>query len=250
MPFIQGENLIKEYGSGESTVLALRGIEVGIEKGELIAIMGESGSGKSTLLSILGALNTPSAGTYRVGDKDVYRLSQEERADFRSQFLGFIFQSFHLVPYLTVKENVMLPLVPGRIKGKEKGRLAEEALARVGLGGKASRLPSQVSGGEQERVAIARAVVNRPPILLADEPTGNLDSKTSREIMDLLRGLNNEGMTIIMVTHNPECARYASKILRIADGLLMSEERFDKLLLPPDGSNGSEIRAYAGPAPL
>ena len=250
MPFIQGENLIKEYGSGENAVLALRGIDVGIEKGELIAIMGESGSGKSTLLSILGALNTPSAGTYRVGDNDVYRLSQEERADFRSQFLGFIFQSFHLVPYLTVKENVMLPLVPGRIKGKEKGRLAEEALARVGLGGKATRLPSQVSGGEQERVAIARAVVNRPPILLADEPTGNLDSKTSREIMDLLRGLNNEGMTIIMVTHNPECARYASKILRIADGLLMSEERFDKLLLPPDGSNGSEIRAYAGPAPL
>ena len=250
MPFIQGENLIKEYGSGESAVLALRGIDVGIEKGELIAIMGESGSGKSTLLSILGALNTPSAGTYRVGDKDVYRLSQEERADFRSQFLGFIFQSFHLVPYLTVKENVMLPLVPGRIKGKEKGRLAEEALARVGLGGKASRLPSQVSGGEQERVAIARAVVNRPPILLADEPTGNLDSKTSREIMDLLRGLNNEGMTIIMVTHNPECARYASKILRIADGLLMSEERFDNSLLPPDGSNGSEIRAHAGPAPL
>jgi putative ABC transport system ATP-binding protein len=250
MPFIQGENLIKEYGSGENAVLALRGIDVGIEKGELIAIMGESGSGKSTLLSILGALNTPSAGTYRVGDKDVYRLSQEERADFRSQFLGFIFQSFHLVPYLTVKENVMLPLVPGRMKGREKGRLAEEALARVGLGGKATRLPSQVSGGEQERVAIARAVVNRPPILLADEPTGNLDSKTSREIMDLLRGLNNEGMTIIMVTHNPECARYASKILRIADGLLMSEERFDKLLLPPDGSNGSEIRAYAGPAPL
>jgi putative ABC transport system ATP-binding protein len=250
MPFIQGENLIKEYGSGESAVLALRGIDVGIEKGELIAIMGESGSGKSTLLSILGALNTPSAGTYRVGDKDVYRLSQEERADFRSQFLGFIFQSFHLVPYLTVKENVMLPLVPGRMKGREKGRLAEEALARVGLGGKASRLPSQLSGGEQERVAIARAVVHRPPILLADEPTGNLDSRTSREIMDLLRGLNNEGMTIIMVTHNPECARYASKILRIADGLLMSEERFDKLLLPPDGSNGSEIRAYAGPALL
>jgi len=250
MPFIQGENLIKEYGSGENAVLALRGIDVGIEKGELIAIMGESGSGKSTLLSILGALNTPSAGTYRVGDKDVYRLSQEERADFRSQFLGFIFQSFHLVPYLTVKENVMLPLVPGRIKGKEKGRLAEEALARVGLGGKASRLPSQVSGGEQERVAIARAVVNRPPILLADEPTGNLDSKTSREIMDLLRGLNNEGMTIIMVTHNPECAQYASRILRIADGLLMSEERFDKSLLTPGGSNGSEIRAYAGPAPL
>jgi putative ABC transport system ATP-binding protein len=239
MPFIQGENLIKEYGSGESAVLALRGIDVGIEKGELIAIMGESGSGKSTLLSILGALNTPSAGTYRVGDKDVYRLSQEERADFRSQFLGFIFQSFHLVPYLTVKENVMLPLVPGRMKGREKGRLAEEALARVGLGGKASRLPSQVSGGEQERVAIARAIVNHPAILLADEPTGNLDSKTTREIMELLKRLNEEGMTIVMVTHNSECARYAGRILRIADGVLSREDRPEGSATFQEKGNGS-----------
>jgi len=218
MAFIEGENLIKQYGSGEGAVMAVRGINLNIEKGELIAVMGESGSGKSTLLSILGALNTPTSGRYRVGEKDVYGLAQEERADFRREFLGFVFQSFHLVSYLTVKENVMLPLAPAAMKGKEKGRLAEEALARVGLGGKANRLPSQVSGGEQERVAIARAIVNRPPILLADEPTGNLDSKTSREIMDLLQALNSDGMTIVMVTHNPENAKYAHRVLQLKDG--------------------------------
>src|SRR3972149_6848543 len=218
MAFIEGENLIKQYGSGEGAVMAVRGINLNIEKGELIAVMGESGSGKSTLLSILGALNTPTSGRYTVGEKDVYGLSQEKRADFRREFLGFVFQSFHLVPYLTVKENVMLPLAPAAMKGKEKGKLAEEALSRVGLGGKGNRLPSQVAGGEQERVAIARAIVNRPLILLADEPTGNLDSKTSREIMDLLKRLNEDGMKIVMVTHNPENARFAHRVIQLQDG--------------------------------
>jgi len=146
-----------------------------------------------------------------VSDIDVYLLSQEQRADFRRKYLGFVFQSFHLVPYLTVRENVMLPLAPVKMKGKEKREMAEEALARMGLAGKGGRLPSQISGGEQERVAIARAVVNRPPVLLADEPTGNLDTKTTREVMALLQKLNSEGMTIIMVTHNPECAEHAEK---------------------------------------
>ena len=253
MSFIQCENLIKQYGTGEGAVTAVRGISLGIERGELIAIMGESGSGKSTLLSILGALNTPTSGRYRVGEKDVYQLLQEERADFRRKFLGFVFQSFHLVPYLTVKENVMLPLAPARMKGKEKGRLAEEALERVGLGGKANRLPNQVSGGEQERVAIARAIVNRPPILLADEPTGNLDSKTSREIMDLLKNLNSDGMTILMVTHNPECAQFAGRILRIADGLLSSEERLGGPSVFQEGSNGTGAKRellFPGSSPL
>jgi len=208
--------------------MAVHGINLNIEKGELIAVMGESGSGKSTLLSILGALNTPTSGRYTVGEKDVYGLSQEKRADFRREFLGFVFQSFHLVSYLTVKENVMLPLAPAAMKGKEKGRLAEEALARVGLEGKANRLPNQVSGGEQERVAIARAIVNRPPILLADEPTGNLDSKTSREIMELLKQLNNGGMTIVMVTHNPENARVAHRVLHLKDGRIQSLLDADK----------------------
>jgi putative ABC transport system ATP-binding protein len=239
MAFIEGENLIKQYGTGERAVLAVRGIHLRIEKGELIAIMGESGSGKSTLLSILGALNTPTAGRYSVGEKDVYGLAQEERADFRREFLGFVFQSFHLVPYLTAKENVMLPLAPAAMKGREKGRRADDALERVGLLGKANRLPSQVSGGEQERVAIARAIVNQPPILLADEPTGNLDSKTSREIMDLLNRLNKDGMTIIMVTHNSDCAQYAGRVFRMADGLLPNGN-------PPNPVRPEEIPPLAG----
>jgi putative ABC transport system ATP-binding protein len=218
------DNLVKRYGSGETAVMAVRGISFQIQSGELIAIMGESGSGKSTLLSMLGALNSPTTGKYKVHEIDVYALGHEERADFRRKYLGFIFQSFHLIPYLTVRENVMLPLAPVKMKGKAKRAMADDALGRVGLANKGHRLPSQISGGEQERVAIARAIVNNPPILLADEPTGNLDTKTSREIMDLLQALNSDGMTILMVTHNHECAQYAEKILRLSDGLLVEEE--------------------------
>ena len=228
MSTIQMDNLVKQYGSGDNAVVAVRGISAEVQSRELIAIMGESGSGKSTLLSMMGALNTPTSGKYKVDEINVYALSQEERADFRRKFLGFVFQSFHLIPYLTVRENVMLPLAPVKMKGKVKRAMADDALARVGLVKKAYRLPSQISGGEQERVAIARAIVNNPPILLADEPTGNLDSKTSREIMDLLKALNSDGMTIVMVTHNSECAQYAGKILRLSDGLLVEEERVGK----------------------
>ena len=224
MSYLRVDNLVKKYGVGEAAVMAVRGISFAAQPGDWISIMGESGSGKSTLLSMLGALNTPTSGRFGVNDIDVYSLGSEERADFRRKYLGFVFQSFHLVAYLTVQENVMLPLAPLGMKGKEKRAMAEDALVRVGLGGKGNRLPSQISGGEQERVAIARAIVNRPPILLADEPTGNLDTKTTREIMELLRTLNSEGMTILMVTHNPECAQYARRILRLSDGLLVAEE--------------------------
>ncbi len=222
MSTIQVDNLVKQYGNGDTAVMAVRGIKFEVKSAELIAIMGESGSGKSTLLSMMGALNTPTTGKYLVDEIDVYALGQEERADFRRKFLGFIFQSFHLVPYLTVWENVMLPLAPVKMKRKEKRDLADEALQRVGLGGKKHRLPSQISGGEQERVAIARAIVNRPPILLADEPTGNLDTKTSDEIMRLLQGLNGDGMTIIMVTHSPRNAQFAHRILQLKDGEVQS----------------------------
>ena len=224
MSYIQVDDLSKQYGDGEAAVLAVRGINFGIASGELIAIMGESGSGKSTLLTVMGALNSPGRGKYWVDKIDVYALGHEERADFRRNHLGFVFQSFHLIPYLTVRENVMLPLTPVNIKRNEKRAMAEEALRRVGLAGKGERLPSQISGGEQERVAIARAVVNKPPILLADEPTGNLDTKNTREMMNLLKELNSDGMTIIMVTHNPECAQYARRVLRLSDGLLVKEE--------------------------
>jgi putative ABC transport system ATP-binding protein len=172
----------------------------------------------------MGALNSPTEGQYLVDDIDVYTLGQDQRADFRKEFLGFVFQSFHLIPYLTVVENVMLPLATTKMKSKKKRSMAEEALKHVGLASKADRLPQEVSGGEQERVAIARAIVNEPTILLADEPTGNLDTKTSRGIMDLFHKLNADGMTIIMVTHSPECARYARRILRVSDGLLVEQD--------------------------
>jgi putative ABC transport system ATP-binding protein len=224
MEYIKLENIAKTYGSGEGKATALQGISLSIQTGEFVAIMGESGSGKSTLLSVLGVLNTPSGGSYQVNGVEVYSLKGEQQADFRRETLGFVFQSFHLIPYLSVVENVMLPLTTKRLKEKVKREMADQALARVGLASKGHRLPNQISGGEQERVAIARAVVNRPPILLADEPTGNLDTRTGREIMRLLQELNGEGMTIIMVTHSTEWARYTHRILHISDGLLEGEE--------------------------
>jgi putative ABC transport system ATP-binding protein len=233
MSYIRATNLIKQYGSGDAAVLAVRDMSAAVEAGEFVAVMGESGSGKSTLLAMLGALNTPTSGRLEVDGIDVYALGPEQRADFRREFLGFVFQSFHLIPYLTLAENVMLPLAVVPASRKQKREMAAEALARVGLAGKGDRLPSQISGGEQERVAIARAIVNEPPILLADEPTGNLDSKTSAAVMALLEKLNREGMTIVMVTHSPECARHARRILRVADGVIVEE---DRLVRPAEAS--------------
>jgi putative ABC transport system ATP-binding protein len=225
MGYIKAKDLKKNYGAGDSLVPAVRGISFEIEQGDFVAVMGESGSGKSTILSMLGALNTPTSGSLTADGMDIYKLTGDQRADFRREFLGFVFQSFNLVPYLTLAENVMLPLVTIRASRRRKRAMAVEALKRVGLEGKEERLPSQISGGEQERVAVARAIVNEPPILLADEPTGNLDSKTSKEIMGLLKKLNAEGMTIIMVTHSAENARSAKHILKVFDGLLVEEER-------------------------
>ena len=223
MSYIIAENLVKKYGSGDAAVAAVAGISFQIEEGEFIGIMGESGSGKSTLLGMMGAMNAPTSGRFIVDDIDIYSLGQEQRADFRREFLGFIFQSFHLVPYLTVIENTMLPLAVVKAGRKQKREMAQEALHQVGLSEKAQRLPNQISGGEKERVAIARSIVNEPPVLLADEPTGNLDTKTSREIMELLKRLNQKGMTIVMVTHSPDCAGYAQRILRVSDGKLVGE---------------------------
>ena len=222
MTYILAENIVKQYQNGHAPVTAISDINFEIEAGEFVSIMGESGAGKSTLLSIMGAMNAPTSGSFRVDDIDIYRLKQDQRADFRREFLGFVFQSFHLIPYLTVEENVMLPLTTVRKTGKEKKAMAENALASVGLQGKGHRLPGQISGGEKERVAVARAIVNQPRVLLADEPTGNLDSKTTREIMQLLQRLNSEDMTIIMVTHSQECAGYTRRILQLYDGRLVA----------------------------
>jgi putative ABC transport system ATP-binding protein len=225
MSFVRAQQLLKQYGSGESAVKAISDVSFEIEDGEFIAIMGESGAGKSTLLAVLGAINEPTAGHLVVDDIDVYGLKPEQRADFRREYLGFVFQSFHLVPYLTVLENVMLPLSVVKAGRKVKREMAAEALQQVGLLEKANRLPNQISGGEKERVAVARAVVNKPPVLLADEPTGNLDSGNSKEIMKLLQGLNRDGTTIVMVTHSNDCARYARRTLQVSDGTIVGESK-------------------------
>lgn len=215
---IEIRGLKKTYQSGDTTVDAIKQMDFFIDDEEFITIMGQSGSGKSTLLSIMGALNHPSKGQVFVDSLDLYALSAEQRADFRSEYIGFIFQSFQLIPYLTVLENVMLPMAVTGQKKKIKNQMALDVIARVGLAAKAHRLPDQLSGGEQERVAIARAIVNKPPIILADEPTGNLDSQTAGEIMQLLQTLNKEGHTVIVVTHNPDVTQYATRTVRVQDG--------------------------------
>lgn len=226
-----GEHLSKHYGRGDAVVSAIEDMNFIIESGEFVAIMGESGAGKSTLLSIMGAMNAPSAGTLTVEGIDVYSLGQEQRADFRREFLGFVFQSFHLIAYLTLEENVMLPLATIRMPRRRKLAMAREALASVGLDGKGKRLPHQISGGESERTAIARAIVNQPPIILADEPTGNLDSRTSREVMLLLQRLKKDGTTVVMVTHSLESAGYADRVIQMADGRLAA--------MPPEAATVS-----------
>lgn len=218
MALIEIKNVKKQYVSGDETVEALRGVDISIEAGEFITIMGQSGSGKSTLLSVLGGMNHPSEGEVEMAGVKLYQLPGEKLADFRAQNLGFVFQSFHLISYLTAIENVMLPLAIVRMKESQQRALAVQALERVGLGGKLDRLPNQLSGGEQERVAIARAIVNKPKILLADEPTGNLDSKTSEEVMALFRELNALGQTVVMVTHNQENGRYSDRTIVLKDG--------------------------------
>ncbi len=218
MSLIEFKNISKYYQSGDEQVAALRQIDLDVRVGDFLAVMGPSGSGKSTLLNIFGGLSHPSEGEMLVDDISIYKLGGEKRADFRSSYIGFVFQSFHLIPYLTILENVMLPLAIKRGRNGFQKKLAQEVLLRVGLAAKGHRLPSQLSGGEQERVAIARALVNNPPIILADEPTGNLDSATGNEVMKLLTELNAEGRTVVMVTHNPDNAGFARRLIKVKDG--------------------------------
>ena len=215
---IEISGLKKTYQSGDTAVDAIKQMDFFIDDEEFVTIMGQSGSGKSTLLSIMGALNHPTRGKVLVDSLDLYSLSTEQRADFRSEYIGFIFQSFQLIPYLTVLENIKLPMAVTGQKKKIKNTMALEVIERVGLGEKAHRLPDQLSGGEQERVAVARAIVNKPPIILADEPTGNLDTTTASEIMVLLQSLNSEGHTVIVVTHNSDMGAYATRSIRVQDG--------------------------------
>lgn len=228
MSFLVIKDVSKVYRSNavDSAVQVLDEINLEVAEGEFISLMGPSGSGKSTLLTVVGAMNHPTSGQVFIDGIDVYGLSEERRADFRLEYLGFVFQQHHLLPYLTALENVMLPLVTSRASAKEKRMRALTVLEKVGLSEKASRLPNQLSGGEQGRLAIARALVNEPPLLLADEPTGTLDTKTGDEVMEVFRELNARGQTIFMVTHNPDNARLAHRILNIRDGRMIQEDEF------------------------
>ncbi|NPV71999.1 MAG: ABC transporter ATP-binding protein [Firmicutes bacterium] len=220
MSLIVLEGVTKRYRAAGEEVVALHPVNLSIGQGEFAAVVGPSGSGKSTLLSILGAMNTPTAGRLVVDGIDVYALDEERRADFRREYVGFVFQQLQLIPYLSALENVMLPLVVTGLGKKVQGEMAGQALESVGLGGKALRLPNELSGGEQQRVAIARAIVNEPPVLLADEATGNLDSRTGENVMSVFEDLNSKGLTIVIVTHNQDNCRYAGRILDMADGRL------------------------------
>jgi putative ABC transport system ATP-binding protein len=220
--FIAIENVSKIYHEQHrgARVRVLSEVNTAIVEGEFVCLMGPSGSGKTTLLTVMGAMNSPTSGRLCVDGIDVYALSEERRADFRREYIGFVFQQHHLLPYLDALENVMLPLATARLSSREKAERAMHKLQRVGLAGKAARLPSQLSGGEQGRVAIARALINEPPLILADEPTGTLDTRTGAEIMELFHQLNAQGQTIFMVTHNLENAALAHRVLHIRDGML------------------------------
>jgi len=213
------------YQSGDSEFAALHDVNLDIERGEFVAITGSSGSGKSTLMNILGCLDSPSRGNYLLGERDVAGLSRIELARVRNEFIGFVFQNFNLLARTSALENVELPLIYARVPPAERHRRAREALERVGLGHRAGHHPSQLSGGQQQRVAIARALVSRPPLILADEPTGNLDSATSVEIMKLLTELQQSGITIVFVTHETDIAAYAARRLTMKDGAVTGDVR-------------------------
>jgi len=220
---ISTQNLEKKYQVGSETVFALKGINLSVKKGEFLSIMGPSGSGKTTLMNIIGCLDSPSSGSYMLNNKTVSDLSDDELAKIRNSEIGFVFQSFHLLARNTALDNVMLPL---KYAGKQKAEaitLAKDVLEQVGLSDRYSHSPSELSGGQQQRVAIARALVNKPSILFADEPTGNLDSKTGSEIMKLFKKLNEEGQTIILITHEDEIAKKSKRVITIMDGLIESD---------------------------
>ena len=224
-PLVVVEDLWRIYAMGDTEVAALRGVSCTIAAGEWVAVMGASGSGKSTFLNVLGCLDRPTRGSYRLAGREMATLSADQRAEIRSRDLGFVFQSFQLIPRTSALENVELPLVYGDVPQQEHEVRAREALAAVGLAGREHHVPSQLSGGQQQRVAIARALVQRPKLLLADEPTGNLDSKTSLEILEILARLHRDGLTIVMVTHEADVAEHASRVLTFRDGEIVSDER-------------------------
>jgi len=223
---IETRDLGKVYAAGsEAEVVALRDVDLRIARGEFVAIMGPSGSGKSTLMNLLGCLDTPSAGTYHCDGVDVATLDAEERARLRLDKIGFVFQGFNLLPRMNALENVAMPMGYANVHRDERLRRAHEALAAVGLANRETHRPSEMSGGQQQRVAVARALINRPPILLADEPTGALDSKTGEEILALFKALQRDGHTVVLITHDPDVAHHCDRIFAMRDGALHEEAR-------------------------
>ena len=220
---IEVKNVYKIYNPGENEVRALDGISVTIDHGEFVAIVGHSGSGKSTFMNMLGCLDTPTSGDYYLDGVNVAGMTDDELSDIRNKQIGFIFQGFNLIPSLTAQENVELPLVYRGMPAEQRRQLAEEALTRVGMEHRMNHRPSELSGGQQQRVAIARAIAARPPIIMADEPTGNLDTRSGEEVMKILHELNEEGRTIVLITHDNDIARQATLAIRIIDGKMVSD---------------------------
>ncbi|MBM3872877.1 MAG: ABC transporter ATP-binding protein [Verrucomicrobia bacterium] len=247
-PVVQLENVTKTYSNGEVEVHAVRGISLTVQHGEFVAIMGSSGSGKSTLMNVLGCLDRPTSGRYLLDGVDTSGLDRNERADLRNRKLGFVFQGFNLLSRTTALENVELPMLYSveRLSSAERRRRALRALEIVGLSDRAEHLPNQLSGGQQQRVAIARALVNQPQVLLADEPTGNLDSRTSVEVMGVFQRLNNEGITIMMVTHELDIARFCRRNLIVRDGRIARDEAVpDRLVAEVEMQRLREAEAAA-----
>ncbi|MEA2602610.1 MAG: putative transport system ATP-binding protein [Acidobacteriota bacterium] len=245
-PVIDIRDLVKVYKMGEVEVRALKGINLSVERGEFVAIMGPSGSGKSTLMNILGCLDRPTSGTYLLDGIDVSRLDRDHRAEIRNAKIGFVFQSFNLLARTRATENVELPLLYSDLglSAAERDRQARQALARVGLAGREDHYPSQLSGGQQQRVAIARALVTDPAIILADEPTGNLDSRTSEEVIAIFQELNDAGKTVILITHEPDIAAHAKRVVYVRDGLIWRDERIVQMRPQP----GAPLTAETEPA--
>jgi len=232
---IELRRVTKTYGAGAAEAMALRGVSLTIEQGEFTAIMGASGSGKSTLMNIVGLLDRPTGGTYLLEGEEVSSLSTERLAEVRNRTIGFVFQSFNLLARTSALENVELPLLYAGASGAERRRRAAASLERVGLASRADHHPNQMSGGQQQRVAIARALVTEPRVILADEPTGNLDSRTSVEVMQLFQELGRSGITVVLVTHEPDISRYASRVIQMRDGRVLSDERQEQTVavVPP-----------------
>lgn len=224
-PLIKVRDLCKVYNPGENEVRALDHVDLSIDKGELVGIIGHSGSGKSTLMNMLGCLDVPTSGNYYLNGKDVSNMTDDELSDVRNVEIGFIFQGFNLIPNLTAKENVELPLIYRGVSKKEREDLAVESLKAVGLEHRMDHKPSEMSGGQQQRVAIARAIAARPPVILADEPTGNLDSRSTQEIMEVLKELHRSGRTVILITHDDEIAAQVNRVIRIKDGKVEADFR-------------------------